>query len=129
MIKKSILLISCFILLLACTQEPERKPMIVEDISAEKAHELIKEGNICIVDVRTPDEFNEAHIEGAVNIDVHNASFIQEIDKLDKSKIYLMHCKSGGRSGHALKFVKGFTKIYHMDGGMLEWLDKKLPVK
>lgn len=101
--------------------------MILKDISAKEAYELVKNDNTCVIDVRRPNEFNEAHINGAININVESESFIQDVNKLNKDKIYIVHCRSGVRSGKAIEMMKEFSNIQHMNGGMLEWLEKSLP--
>lgn len=69
--------------------------------------------NFQILDVRTPDEFSFSHIEGATNIDFLNSSFQTEIQKLDKTKIYKVYCRSGNRSGQAETLMKalGFKNV------------------
>ena len=76
-----------------------------------------------VIDVRTPKEFSEGHIKGAKNIDIKADDFHAQITKLDKSKTYLIHCRSGVRSAKALHFFKklGFTNLYHMHDGFLKW--------
>ena len=66
-----------------------------------------------ILDVRTPDEFSVSHVEGALNIDFLNSSFQTEIQKLDKTKIYKVYCRSGNRSGQAERVMKslGFKDV------------------
>ena len=49
-----------------------------------------------ILDVRTAEEYSGGHIEGSTNIDVKSESFKEEVGKLDKSKTYLVHCRTGG---------------------------------
>ncbi|MFC2010438.1 rhodanese-like domain-containing protein [Chloroflexota bacterium] len=105
----------------------------IEDVSAQDAYSLIQDNrdnpDFVLIDVRTPKEFAEGHIEGAVNIDYNSGSFREEIDKLDRGKIYLIHCRSGRRSQGALGIMMEleFTKIYHMTGGMIEWVEEELP--
>lgn len=98
-----------------------------KDVTAGEGFELIQKnsGNVSfvILDVRTPDEFNSGHIKDALNIDVNATSFEQEVDKLDKSKTYLVYCRSGRRSVDASeKMLKlGFRYVYNMTGGIIEW--------
>lgn len=77
-----------------------------------------------LIDVRTPEEFNEGHIENAVNIDFYSDQFIDEINKsLDKNKTVFLYCKSGGRSGKAYTMLKenGFKEVYDLKGGYSNW--------
>jgi rhodanese-related sulfurtransferase len=54
-----------------------------------------------LLDVRTPQEFNQGHIQGAVNFDISHSNIITEMEEMDKSKTYIIYCRSGGRSGMA----------------------------
>lgn len=91
------------------------------------AHEFrakIKElKNEQLIDVRTPGEYDEGHIEGATNINWNDMNFEQQVSKLDKSKPIMVYCLSGGRSGSAAGALKrmGFTEIYDLQGGMRGW--------
>lgn len=81
-------------------------------LSVDKFNEVIGAGNVQIVDVRTPQEYGEGHISGAVNIDVMNSSFEQNVDKsLDKNIPVAVYCRSGNRSKTAMKILlkKGFN--------------------
>ena len=73
--------------------------------------------------MRTPDEFSEGIIEGAINIDFKDPSFGEKISALDKSKPYFVYCLSGKRSGDAAKQMDsvGFKSIYLLKGGYKDW--------
>ncbi len=75
-----------------------------------------------IIDVRTRNEFRGGHIPKAINIDIYS-DFRDQIEKLDKSKTYLLYCHSGSRSNSALKYMKssGFDNVYHLDSGITYW--------
>jgi len=87
-----------------------------------------KLGDIQLIDVRTPKEFNNGHIEDAVNINYYDKDFMDQMSTLDKNKDIYIYCRSGGRSGYAASKLKkqGFTKIYDLQGGMLNWNSRKL---
>jgi phage shock protein E len=72
-----------------------------------------------LLDVRTPDEFKEGHIAGAVNLNIYDADFSDQLDQLDKSKPIYVYCKSGGRSTDAsdMMSAKGFKAVYNLVGG------------
>ena len=76
-----------------------------------------------LVDVRTPDEYSQGHLEKAENIDYKNAAFSEQVQKLDKNKPVFVYCLSGGRSAAAAKMLheKGFTDVYEMQGGFMKW--------
>ncbi len=84
----------------------------------------LKNEKAVLVDVRTIEEFNEGHIEGAINIDVFSPSFQSEIEKLAKNKDYYIVCRSGGRSMSAAGAMEsmGFEKVTNLAGGMMSWM-------
>ncbi len=113
-------------------QQVEQKAVETQitHLNANEAFETIKaRPDLVIIDVRTPGEFAGGHIDGAINIDFRNANFASHISKLDGSKEYLIHCRSGGRSTRSLTTFKdaGFSHILHMDGGMIGWNKSGLP--
>ena len=84
----------------------------------------LKDENSTLIDVRTFEEFNEGHIDGAINIDIFSPKFQEDVEKLDKDKKYFVVCRSGGRSMSAASAMEslGFSKIYNMAGGMMSWM-------
>ncbi|MEW7292573.1 rhodanese-like domain-containing protein [Aquimarina sp. 2304DJ70-9] len=95
----------------------------VELITVEEMDSLLKMEDVLLIDVRTPKEYTEGHIESAVNIDFRDKNFEALIAKVDKSKPVAVYCGRGGRSGKCSAYMKkaGFTKIYDLDGGITEW--------
>lgn len=90
-----------------------------------QAQDIAKDAQI--IDVRTTAEFSEGHIQGAAHIDVlQTAAFEAAIQKLDKSKHYLVYCRSGGRSGQAQAIMKarGFKHVENL--GSKEQAQRKL---
>ena len=55
-----------------------------------------------IIDVRSPEEFAEGHLDGAVNLNIEGTSFAADIAKLDPTGTYIVYCRSGNRAGKAL---------------------------
>jgi len=83
-------------------------------------NELLKAEGACIVDVRTPAEFAEGHVEGSINIPLDEVDrSIEEFKKLGRPLI--LCCRSGARSGRALEFLKsqGLKDLYNGGG----WID------
>ena len=68
-------------------------------VTAEEAVEMLDERTV--IDVRTPAEYDQAHIVGAINIDVDGADFADQIAELDAKEPYLLYCRSGNRSAVA----------------------------
>jgi rhodanese-related sulfurtransferase len=66
-----------------------------------------------IIDVRTPAEFADGRVEGAVNIDVQSADFEASLANLDKNAEYIVYCRSGNRSAIAVQIMAdaGITKV------------------
>lgn len=91
-------------------------------VSREKFKELIEQGHP-IIDVRRPDEFARGSIPNAINFNVLDPNFMQQIDTLDRTKLHLIHCRSGNRSKKAAGIMidLGFEKIYDLQGGFLNW--------
>lgn len=79
--------------------------------------------NQTIVDIRTPEEFAEGHIEGAVNINLFDNHFLDQISQFDKSKPIFLYCRSGNRTSSASKKIAdlGFEQVYDLQGGILNW--------
>jgi len=127
------LLIASLILGIAVTALTAAEPAksAAKHVDATAAAKLLETNKeVVVLDVRTEDEFKDGHIAKAVNIDFLDESFAEKISKLDKSKTYLVHCAAGGRSTKSLsKFsTKGFTNIYHLDGGLSAWEAAGKPV-
>lgn len=85
--------------------------------------------NAPVVDVRTPDEFNQSHLKNAINININDENFPNQIGKLDKSKPVFVYCLSGSRSSYAARFMlsQGFKTVYDLAGGMIKWRTAGLP--
>lgn len=94
-----------------------------EDVNAATFNTLMTETNGIILDVRTPAEFKQSAIDGAINIDSMGSNFAKKIEELDKSKTYFVYCRSGNRSGSACKLMgnAGFENVYNLSGGLMRW--------
>ena len=112
----------------------ETPTQIIEDITPQEAFNLIQENqdnpDFVIIDVRTPEEFAEEHIEDAINIDYRSETFQDELSQLDKNKTYLIYCRTGGRSGNALDMMAelDFSEVYNMLDGINQWKAEELPI-
>lgn len=95
------------------------------DLSQEEWEEQLEQDkNAFILDVRTEDEVEEGYIPNATNIDIYlGEGFIEELEKLDKSKNYYVYCRSGKRSGQACAIMNsiGFENTYNLEGGFMNW--------
>ena len=123
--EKVIALVASVLLLAGCSSSSSAVDLSVSEFSSKVA-----EAGIITLDVRTPGEFNEGHIEGAQLIDFQSGNFENEIATLDKSKTYAVYCRSGNRSGEAVKVMSdaGFTSVYNLNGGVIDWANAGLPL-
>lgn len=105
--------------LTGCSTGSSATPKLgIEEFAAKAA-----EPNVVVLDVRTPGEFAQGHLENAINVDFQSGNFEQEVANLDKNATYAVYCRSGNRSGQAVKVMEGlgFTDMYDMDGGVIDW--------
>lgn len=112
-----LLLASLF--LIGCTN---KEFFSYEKISSEEAREIINENkNILVLDVRSREEFDEDHIDGAYNLPYNE---ISELIDIDKNTIIFVYCKSGSRSKIAAeKLLELGYRVY--DLGAYESIDLK----
>ena len=106
---------------------------VYKQLSAIQCDSLIKanatNADFAIIDVRTPGEFDSGHLAGAVNLNSGDASFSTRLNKLNKQKIYLIHCASGSRSAPVFTAMKTaqFSAVYEMKNGIYAWTSSSLP--
>lgn len=107
----------------ACSQS-------TESLNVDEFEKKITSGeNVQLLDVRTPGEYAKFHIDGAQNIDYNAPDFKEKVKTLDKNRPVLVYCLSGGRSTKAASYLrKQGYKTFQLEGGMLQWNEKKKPV-
>lgn len=93
------------------------------DVKVAEFKKLAKAGKGSILDVRTPKEYAEGHINGSINMNYFDKDFKNQVGKLDKAKPVYVYCHSGGRSSKAMNIMKnqGFKTIYNLTGGYAAW--------
>jgi rhodanese-related sulfurtransferase len=86
--------------------------------------------DVVLLDVRTPKEFQDGHIDGAILLDYYSSDYVERLKALDREKTYLIYCRSGNRSGKSLAIFEklGFRRAYHMDTGVIGWSREKYPL-
>lgn len=122
--KKGILLV----LLCVFVQVVKAQVQTIEIASLD----TIAEKDFLLIDVRTPEEFAEGHIPGAINIDVKNEDFTEKIATISKEEAVYLYCKSGGRSTKATTILSslGYENITNLSGGFEAWkTDDKIYMK
>lgn len=93
----------------------------MKTMTTQQVQEIVESKQpINLIDVRETNEVAAGKIPGAINIPLGLLEF--RMNELDKSKEYIMVCRSGARSGQATRFLEnqGYT-VSNMDGGMLDW--------
>ena len=95
------------------------------DLSQKEWKRLLEsDDNAILLDVRTPEEFEEGHIPGATLLDIRQAGgFMKEIQSMDTYKNYYVYCRSGARSAQACQIMGqiGVLTTYNLLGGFMEW--------
>ncbi|MEO5591932.1 MAG: rhodanese-like domain-containing protein [Chitinophagaceae bacterium] len=126
---KKIIKVLLFLLLSKASISQHKSVLTVNEF--EKA---IQAKSVQLIDVRTPQEFKEGYIKGAVNADWQSGKqFAEEVKKLDKTKPVYLYCLSGIRSSKAADWLaeNGFAEVINLEGGIKAWkaAEKKVEVK
>lgn len=111
-------LFSTIIGLFGCTAQSSK--FATEDV--EEFAKVIADTAVVRLDVRTPQEYAEGHIEGAINIDVLSDGFVAEASKLPADRTIALYCRSGNRSKKAAAILadKGY-KVIELATGYKGW--------
>lgn len=101
----------------------------IPSVSAVEFQKELKTDSVQLLDVRTPQEFAEGHIEGAINIDVRSDGFRQRAEKeLKKDSTVLVYCRSGRRSMNAAEILTELGyKVINLEGGIIDWEGNGMP--
>ncbi|WP_024288116.1 rhodanese-like domain-containing protein [Cellulomonas sp. KRMCY2] len=94
-----------------------------QTLDAAAFADLVATDGVVVVDVRTPQEYAEGHLDGALNLDVSAPDFATAIAALDPDVTYALYCRSGNRSAQAMDVMSsaGMTSLAHLDGGVGAW--------
>lgn len=113
-------------------QATEQADAQLVTVSPDDAVEVFEDPpqDMVVLDVRTPEEFAEGHLEGAVMVDFYAPDFADQLAQLDANVPYLLYCRSGNRSGETISLMAqmGFTDVTEIDGGIAAWQQAGLPV-
>lgn len=94
------------------------------NINAEEMITMLTDTEYVIIDVRTPGEWKTGYIHGTDKfMDINADDFEEKILSLDKSKNYIIYCRSGNRSSNACSIMSknGFKNLYNLSGGINKW--------
>ena len=103
-------------------------------LSPSDAQKLIAEnaGNpkFILLDVRTKDDYDSGHIEGAKLMNYYATNFSRMASQLDRDATILIYCQKGRQSPQAFRALEkdGFSKLFILDGGISEWVNAGLPL-
>lgn len=99
-------------------------------VSAPEFDKEIKADSVQLLDVRTPQEYAEGHIDGALNINIQSDDFRRLVEKeLSKDSTILVYCRSGRRSMEAAEILTELEyKVVNLKGGIIGWKEYGLPV-
>ena len=98
----------------------------LRNVSFEEAKALIESEHPVILDVRTDKEQETDGIPGAIGMNYLDEGFIDRLLRLDRSKTYLVYCRTGRRSLRVCTWMKnsGFDQVYHLEHGFEFWESK-----
>jgi rhodanese-related sulfurtransferase len=96
---------------------------VITKVDVETFKKGLTNNKVQLVDVRTPEEFQEGYIENAILIDYFSEDFKTKIQELNKKEPVYLYCKSGNRSGKTSIILRdlGFTEIVDLEGGYMAW--------
>lgn len=97
-------------------------------INPTELEQMLQQGSICLVDVRTEAEIQQGKIGNGHEMPLHELPM--HIDQLDKAETVVFYCKMGVRSAQAAAFAvdRGFEQVYNLQGGITAWVHAGLPV-
>jgi len=103
-------------------------------VTVEQARTVIQQKSgrpdFVILDVRTPEEFRQGHVAGAVNVNLMAPDFEARLGAFPRDKTYLVYCRTGNRSTTAVQIMERlkFRSVLHMFEGIVGWEQKGFPV-
>ena len=98
----------------------------VETITAAQLAAMVEAGEVVLVDVRTPGEFGEARLSGALNAPL--STFDPASIPMEESRETILYCRSSFRSGQAAEMLSKHIngKVRHLEGGIIAWQEAGL---
>lgn len=128
--KFSVLVLIAFISISCNNKKPSKTITKLGEINVVTPAEFKEKSvNQLIIDIRTPGEFTQGYIEGAVNINLFDKNFTEQFSEFDKSKPIFLYCRTGRRTSAASKKLAalGFQNIYDLHGGIINWSKNNQP--
>lgn len=112
----------CLMTVFSCKKTSGKTLGNASEIQISEAKKLLNK-DVVFLDVRTPEEIAEGKVDNCLTIDFNDAGFEKAILELDKTNDYIVYCRSGNRSGKAVKFMQenGFENVKNLIGGYSAW--------
>lgn len=132
----SILLLAFILLFSSCSSEKSNQEAAVlsevasvHNLSPKEFAE--KSPNGVILDVRTPQEVAQGKLANAVVLDYYQSNFLDKVLEIPKDREIYIYCAVGARSLEAAQLLtqQGYTKVYHLQGGIQAWYQNGLPIE
>jgi rhodanese-related sulfurtransferase len=108
-----------------CKGSPTSTMPTFSNVDVDGFQTFIATPDVQLLDVRTPDEYADGHIAGAVLVDVNESDFEEKaVAVLDASRPVAVYCRSGRRSSRAASLLtaRGY-KVTNLEGGVMAWQD------
>lgn len=124
LVKIIMMMMACILVMPSCKQERKAEAANAEaqmrHVDPDEFERVIADqDNVILVDMRTPSEYDEGHLEGALLIDVNSGDFRKEAKyKLPLSKTIAVYCRKGKRSDAAGKILveEGYNVVDLQEG-------------
>ena len=118
----------CFFLLLILLPV-HANAAVARNLSSQEAYAMVgQRGDLFLLDVRTPGEYQQARLDGARLIPIDQ--FVKRLAEVPKDRPVLVYCAVGSRSAQVVNYLarQGYPEIYNLSGGIYAWAQKGLPV-
>jgi len=102
---------------------------VARNLSSQEAYAMVgQRGDLFLLDVRTPGEYQQARLNGARLIPIDQ--FVKRLAEVPKDRPVLVYCAVGSRSAQVVNYLarQGYPEIYNLSGGIYAWAQKGLPV-
>ena len=98
------------------------------DLQPERVAELVREGEAHLIDIREDYEHEAGRIAGDRHIVMDQLT--AQVDSIDRDQPVVFYCRTGSRSAVAVEAFRGAGfDAYHLDGGLVAWVDRGLPIE
>jgi rhodanese-related sulfurtransferase len=108
--------------------DSDDRPSHASSLEPERVAEMQRAGELELIDVRQPDEWELGHIPGARHIVLEELP--SHADSISRQRPVVFHCRSGNRSAMAADaFAQAGYDAYNLAGGVLAWQESGLPLE